>query len=420
MSAGMSSSTDGFRLTSGLLDMNAAYTFMCWVRLSADTNNYVCVFALSYNDSQYDFIGTWADGTTLLAEIANAGVWDDIGAANLGDLAWHHVALVRESATVARLYCDGVLDGTSTNSVTSRTAAAYIDVGSWAISSSNFLTGDVCAIKAWSAALTEAEIQAEMQTIAPRRAADVYAFWPVFPGSGERTRDYGGSGHDWTESGTIDDNAPPPVSWGAGAWLLSHIAAGGTLYSQSVAGSIANAGAVARQTARGLAGSIASAGTIVRQTAHVLAGALTSAGVLVPVRTILQVVGGSIASAGVMAKQTARGLVGALTSAGAVARRAALSAGGGIALSGAVGRATGRILSSTLAGAGGLARGTLKALAGTLASSGAESSSTGGGSVSLAGAISLAGALVKQVNHVIRDTEGFKWFYRRYVLRRRE
>lgn len=87
--------------------------------------------------------------------------------------------------------------------------------------------GTVSAVKAWDAVLTQAEIEQERWTILPRRFADLHLWTPMFPGSGERVRDYSGNGKDWTEGGTLADEDGPPVSWGASSIMLPFAAASG-------------------------------------------------------------------------------------------------------------------------------------------------------------------------------------------------
>jgi hypothetical protein len=87
-------------------------------------------------------------------------------------------------------------------------------VGGWGTADLSRLNGRAAYLKDWSAALSQAEIQQEMSCIAPRRTADLYAWLPTFPGSGERGRDYSGYARDYSEAGALTDEDPPPVSWG--------------------------------------------------------------------------------------------------------------------------------------------------------------------------------------------------------------
>jgi len=128
--------------------------------------------------------------------------------------------MVRESTTSLKLYVNGSLILTNTNNVGSRGSATRLELGNATTANDTPLNGRVAYLKAWTAALSEAEILAEVNAIRPVRALNLYGFWPAFPGSGERIADYSGNGRSWTEGGTLTDEDPPPVSWGAGPLIF--------------------------------------------------------------------------------------------------------------------------------------------------------------------------------------------------------
>lgn len=230
--------------TTGLVDCNAAYTVAFWVYLSADRNDDSHFWAGGTNVpaawQNSDWVSTGADGTTLSLGVAAAGV----NTSNLGTAlsvgVWYHVALVRSSATLITCYLNGVSDITNTRDVSARSATDSEVLGTH--NGSIFrLDGRVFALKEWSAALTAAEIKNEMQTVVPRRALNQVAWYPMLPGSGERTRNYKSGGANWTENGTLTDELPPPVSWGGGA-MWAPFAASGT-FTMSPSGGIVFSGA---------------------------------------------------------------------------------------------------------------------------------------------------------------------------------
>lgn len=209
--------------TSGMVDHNLAYTVCFWVKLSSDRNQYTHFWAASdtttdsYEDS--DFIGTDADGTTLRggAYIAAAG-GVVLGAALTVD-TWYHIAVKRTSVTDWRMYLNGAQSGaTSTLDVTGRNAT----LGEFLHRLNGdpyFLDGLVAHYKAWNVALTDAQIAAEMRTIAPKRWANLVG-WTPFISSVKADALKSRVGGDWTENGTLVVEQGPPVSWGVGAQLV--------------------------------------------------------------------------------------------------------------------------------------------------------------------------------------------------------
>jgi hypothetical protein len=66
----------------------------------------------------------------------------------------------------------------------------------------------VAHVKAWSTNLTDTELLQEQNAIRPQKLDNLVGWWPLFPGSGERVKDYSGLGRDWTEGGTLTADAP--------------------------------------------------------------------------------------------------------------------------------------------------------------------------------------------------------------------
>lgn len=218
MSVRFDAAADRLLRTTDLLDMNSTYSWGCWVRIVTDLNAQSTFFALDDNNiNNIDVVRTAANGTQLQLRCSIAGTGTNVSGTDIGTGTWRHIMMVRESQTSLKLYLDGVLDATATDNMTGRASALRMEHG--AIRDTNAQPSDsrVAAIKAWSVALTAAEVAREVYTIRPVRTANLYGFWPVRPGSGERVKDYSGNGRDWTEAGTLTDEDPPPISWGARA-----------------------------------------------------------------------------------------------------------------------------------------------------------------------------------------------------------
>lgn len=223
-------SADRLLRTASLPSYNSAYTAMGWVYLVSDLNATVTIFAIDDNIDDIDAINLGSDGVTLQLGVVVGGVSTGPSGTTLSTGTWYHVAIVRASATDCRLYLNGALDiGPDTRDVSGRSAATRLEWGAFASVNLSRFDGRVAAIKIWDAALSAEEVAAEVRSIRPQRLANLNGWWPCFPGSGERARDYSGNGRNWTESGTLTDEDPPPVGWGAAALLVPYAAATATL-----------------------------------------------------------------------------------------------------------------------------------------------------------------------------------------------
>lgn len=198
------------------LDLPAgAFTLMGWFYITNDRAATTTFLGLGTVESQFYSVGI---DSALKLQIYDGNTFPS-GSTVLATGTWYHAALTRASGDDQTLtgYLDGASEVTISNSrnLTTRT---FMDVGNDI--DSEWLDGRAKAVKIWDAVLTQAEIQQEMRTIRPHRFANLHGFWPLFPGSGERLRDYSGNGRDWTEGGTLTDEDPPPLSWGAPVLFL--------------------------------------------------------------------------------------------------------------------------------------------------------------------------------------------------------
>ena len=377
MAVRFDANADFLRLSSGIFDYNAGYTIMAWAYPVSNPAAQITLFSVAADGSNLERLRSNSGGTTWSAQSIVGGTSVNTNGSSVSYGSWQHWALVRRDASNLDTYVNGVLDATSTQSVSGRSAAAQLDIGN-TNSASAYFNGRVFAIKAWNVALTAAEIREEMRTIRPVRLANLWGWWPGRPGSGERAKDYSGNGRSLTEGGTLTDEDAGPISWGARSGKRARPP--GTQYSQTVAGTLTSTGELVRRTGKGLAGTLTSTGALIKRTGKDLVGTLTSSGGLV--------------------KRTGKGLVGTLTSSGALATaRVYLKAlGGTLTSSGALAKRTGKGLVGTLTSSGGLAKRTGKGLGGTLTSSGALVKRT---AKRMAGTLASSGTLVVSRIHVL-------------------
>ncbi len=218
LSVGATASDYGLK-TSGLVNHNSAYTWMAWVDLASDTNDYGHIWAAlggsvdTYWDA--DWIGTDSDGTTIRWGSYNGGSGAEATNSSLTVGTPAHLALVRESATSLIAYLNGSQIGSAvTTDVSSRQAAGREQFGElYSYPCPCRLT----AIKAWNGALSADQIKAEMRSISPVLKNYLYYFHPAI------ASDLTAALKDcWTyathigEQGTLSvASQTPPVSWGA-------------------------------------------------------------------------------------------------------------------------------------------------------------------------------------------------------------
>jgi hypothetical protein len=212
--------------TSGLIDHNSAYTWMAWVDLVFDTNDYGHIWAALGDSSDTwqnaDWLGTGSDGTSVRIGAASGGT-STSGSDNSFVVGTpKHVAVVRGSASSFQLFEDGTASSTANQDTSGRASTQREQIGTL-----NALRAPVrlTAIKQWQAALTADEIAAEMQSIRPIRLANLHSWHPAIANNlTDAFKDYSGNGRDWTSQGsnTVETQAAP-VAWGGRSVLINQI-----------------------------------------------------------------------------------------------------------------------------------------------------------------------------------------------------
>jgi len=227
MSVRFDAAADRLLRTTDLLNYNQPYTVMAWVRFNATPTTWTGILSLNVDSAStnYDYIGCGNTGEWYIEQAG--GTAGSASGSNPVGATWYHIAIVRNSAGsgVWALYVNGVLNASVTVNPTGRAAVTRNEFGAFTSVNIDSFNGRVYAIKAWSAALSVNEILNEMNFIRPSRFENLYGFWPTFPGATERLADYGGNVRNWTAGGTLTDEDPPPVSWGATPYWVNMAAA---------------------------------------------------------------------------------------------------------------------------------------------------------------------------------------------------
>ena len=219
---GATSSDYGVR-SSSVIDHNAAYTWMAWVDLVADTNasGHIWAAMSSGSDQWYDadWIGTGSDGVSATVGCAVGGSSAGASGSPMTVGTPVHLALVRESASVLKLYQGGSYTNQGSMDISARSATQREQMG--------MLNTYPCpcrltSVKCWQAALTAAEIAAEMKSVRPLRLANLHSWHPAIASDlTAALKDYSGNGRHWTEQGTLSvKTQTPAVPWGASPLLI--------------------------------------------------------------------------------------------------------------------------------------------------------------------------------------------------------
>lgn len=154
-------------------------TMTCWCKLSVDTNSYQTVFAIedgAGHSTAYNELITDADGTTLVV-YDTAGLQGTVLSMTVG--TWYALAIKFTAGAWKSYY--GTQGFTSLTTATgTKTDIVYNDltgVGSTTFTATESLNGMFSMYRVWSAALSDAEIKAELESSRPVRTNDMIGSW---------------------------------------------------------------------------------------------------------------------------------------------------------------------------------------------------------------------------------------------------
>ncbi len=184
----------------------SALTWMAWVRILAQ-GDWDTFFSYLGGQAPCIQMGLAGDGFPLvIGENVNNTVY---GSPLLID-RWYHIAWVRAAATNNKAYLNGILDidDTVANIRNGTSGCKLGDQGAAGL----YYDGLMCQVRIWdNVQLVQAEIRREMYSPRPVRRANLWGDWRMYPGSPERARDYSGNNRNWTQNGTLTDEAGPQL-----------------------------------------------------------------------------------------------------------------------------------------------------------------------------------------------------------------
>lgn len=221
MSIRIDASGDYVRRTTSL-PSDTLFTIMGWVYLVSDRTGVYRYFA-GVEDSgvAWKLIGWNSSNEFSVAAHNGTGVnsgqsGQDLFSSGPTNGQWFYFALVSNgtgAGSVVGYYVTtaGVVLTATINNVSAGTEDALY-LGNDSFDEWNNIR--LANVMVYDAALTQAEIVAQMWQMIPKRRTNLHAWWPMFGGTTERLRDYSGQARDLTAGGTLTDEPGPPITFG--------------------------------------------------------------------------------------------------------------------------------------------------------------------------------------------------------------
>lgn len=176
-------------------DYTGAYTMAGWVRTTGAFGAQVS----SSDTLTYDVLAFSDEGLRISTELG----FSDPNIEQVADGEWHFASLVRYDYALARVYLDVLVNAQVIADVSGRSVSELVKMETGAD------LVDVAYWRVWTAALSEEELAAEMQSPSPVRTADLWADWPLTAHT-DLTDDSGNVRHLASE-GSISTSADDPL-----------------------------------------------------------------------------------------------------------------------------------------------------------------------------------------------------------------
>ena len=194
--------------TNYTLGITTAGSLTAWVKTTDTVGTPVSISAVGGADELAIYIGLANAGkVSLLCQTSSGNYSYRESDTAIDDGEWHHVAVVMDGGSAVgnlKVYIDGVEEtgttGTAGTPADLTDASRYMYIGSRiAAAASEYLAGNVCGARVYSAALTAAEVLGIYQgTSADPGATNCEGEWPLAEGSGTTSYDVTANDRDMT------------------------------------------------------------------------------------------------------------------------------------------------------------------------------------------------------------------------------
>lgn len=196
----------GQKLSRVATGLSQPFTFCCWVNIRTDRNVFGCAMGAD-NGTTYADLGVNATGTTNIVFTSGG----DAAGVDQGAGVWWFIAYVSSTGASKHYYGNAAA---STLSVINAATVTLAGTETFALGTNGFndwINGSVAAVKVWTAALTQVELEAEKPKYAAQRASGLWAAYSFR--NGVQTTDDSGNGRTLTQTGTpIADTSGPPIT----------------------------------------------------------------------------------------------------------------------------------------------------------------------------------------------------------------
>jgi hypothetical protein len=207
-------SASTMKYTRSATGLAGTFTWTCWVKVVVDRNAFSIAMSQDNAGGNYYFMGTNATGTQIIRDSTSGGAANPGVDMTVGN--WYYIGSVNDTGAGTDIFGAKPAGGAWTTAVLGSgvTATGPSDANTLHIGGDgfgDFLNGSVAAVKIWTVALTDAELQAEAATYAPVKTSGLWASYSFR--NGLQTTDDSGNGRTLTQVGTpVLDSAGPPIT----------------------------------------------------------------------------------------------------------------------------------------------------------------------------------------------------------------
>lgn len=189
------------------LPSGTTFTVACWAKISTDRNTFTTVWSLDGGTSDYVYMQTNGDGTTMKVEAD--GFSTGTVAMTVG--TWYFLAYTLSGGTGTFYYASVSAAALSSASNTlGTTSPTAFRIGESPFGA-EWLNGAIQGMRVWSGvALTAAELDNERWSAIPVRTDSLH-FW--FPFDVASTTDYSGNGYTLSGGSGATTEDGPPILW---------------------------------------------------------------------------------------------------------------------------------------------------------------------------------------------------------------
>jgi hypothetical protein len=218
MAVRFDNSADLLKRTTGLPASAANQSVCLWAKRKVDTNSFATVF---YTHGVIDNIELWLETSTggdqlFMFDLLSTEF--DLAGPTLTIDTWFFLAFSRQNTT-RTLYYGTEADGTLTKVTDTQTHTASSALSELWIGQDIYtegFNGEVAYVRFWSAALSDADMDAEWRSTTPVRATNLYGDWRL-ASAATATTDSSGNSNTLTSGGVLTDggtNPTPPAAAG--------------------------------------------------------------------------------------------------------------------------------------------------------------------------------------------------------------